>query len=29
MHHMDVPIDYHVWGTMLEHYKDTLQRWPT
>jgi len=18
---MDVPIDYHVWGTMLEHYQ--------
>jgi len=21
MHHMDVPMDYHVWGTMLEHYQ--------
>jgi len=21
MHHMDVSIDYHVWGTMLEHYQ--------
>jgi len=21
MHHMDVPMDYHVWGTMLKHYQ--------
>jgi len=20
MHHIDVPVDYHVWRTMLEHY---------
>ena len=20
---MDVPMDYHVWGTMLEHYHKT------
>ena len=19
--HIDVPMDYHVWGTMLEHYQ--------
>jgi len=21
MHHMDIPIDYYVWGAMLEHYQ--------
>ena len=21
MHHMDVPMDYHLWGTMVEHYQ--------
>jgi len=22
MHHMDMPVDYHVWGgVMLEHYQ--------
>jgi len=21
MPHMDVPVDYHVWGAMLEHYR--------
>jgi len=21
MHHTDVPVDYHVWCTMLEHYQ--------
>jgi len=28
MHHMDVPMDYHVWGrpTMLEHYQRHSQK---
>jgi len=21
MHHMDVPVDYHMWRTMLKHYQ--------
>jgi len=21
MHYVDVPMDYHVWGTMLKHYQ--------
>jgi len=27
MHHMNMPVDYHVWGPMLERYQDACQNW--
>jgi len=26
---MDMPIDYHVWGAMLEHYRIHMPKLPT
>jgi len=26
MHHMDVPMDYHVWSTTLKHYQTQMQK---
>jgi len=29
MHHMDVPMDYHVWNTMLGHYQRYMTKLAT
>jgi len=29
MHHMDIPMDYHVWVLCWNTTKDICQSWPT